>query len=90
MCRSQHFCNFMRNKVIDVLTAIFQILARVKVIRMLGHMETDTGCQSQADIGVDVDFADCQASCLAELVFRNTNSIREITSIFINNLYVFR
>ena len=89
MSRTEHFGNLMRDEVIDVLPAVFQVLARVKMIGVLGHMETDAGCQCQTDIGVNIDFADSQGSRLAELVFRDTDGIRKIAAVFIDDFYIF-
>ena len=51
-------------------------------------MLTDTSSKSQTQIGVNINLANCAASCLAELILWNTNSISQVAAILINNLYI--
>ena len=79
----------MSNHILNSLTSRLEILTRIEVIRVLCEVLTDVTCHSKTDIGVDVDLADCEGSCLTELLFRNTNCIRHVTAILVNHLYEF-
>ena len=70
---SYHFLNS--------LTSRLQVLARIKVIRMLSKVLADCSGHSQTDIRVDVDLANGKLSSLSQLILRNTYCIRHISAV---------
>ena len=90
MIRAEYVFDLVGGQVVYVLTGICQVLARIEVFRMLGHVLADTGGHSQADIGVDVDLANGHGSSLAELVFRNADSVSQVAAVGVDDLDVFR
>ena len=80
----------MLNQFLDVGTAISNVLTRVKVFRMSHEVLTDTSRKSQTQVRVDVDLANCGFSSLAELIFRNTNSIVQFAAVSVDDLNVLR
>ena len=87
--RSENILDLMSNHILNRLTSRLKVLARIEVIRVLREVLTDVTCHSKTDIGVDVDLADCKGSCLTELFFRNTYSIRHISAVLVNHLNEF-
>ena len=87
--RSENILDLMSNHILNRLTSRLEVLARIEVIRVLSKVLTDVTCHSKTDIGVDVDLADCKGSCLTELLFRNTYSIRHVTAVLVNHLNEF-
>ena len=47
---SEYVLDLVSDHVLDCLTGRFQILARIEVVRMLGHILTDRGCHCKSDI----------------------------------------
>ena len=90
VCRAEHALDFVSDDVINELTAVFEVLPRVEVIWMGSQMLADAGCQAQAQVRVDVDFADGHGSSFTELVFRNTDSVGQIAAVFVDDFDVFR
>ena len=87
---TEHVLDLVLNQFLDVGTAISHILARVEVLRMSHKVLANTSRESQAQVGVDVDFANCGFSSLAELIFRNTNSIVQLAAVSVDDLNVLR
>ena len=80
----------MRYDVMDELAAVREVLARVEMIGMLRHVLADAGGQAQAEVGVDVDLADCHGSGFAELVFGNADGVGQVAAVGVDDLNVFR
>ena len=87
---TENFLDLVLNELFDVRTAISAILTRIKVLRMSEEVLADTSRHSEAQIGVDVDLADCGLSGLAELVLRNADSIVELAAVLVDDLDVLR
>ena len=85
---TENFLDLVSNDSLNVCTAITDILTGIEMIRMLCEMLTDTCCHAQTEVGVDVDLADCELSCLTELLLRNTDSIRHLTAELVDDLNV--
>ena len=77
------------NKSLDVLSCRLQILSRIEVLRMLIEVLTDRACHCQTEVRVDVDLADSESCSLSELFFRNTDSVRHISAVLVDDLYEF-
>ena len=76
----------MSNHILNGLASRFQILTRIKMIRMLCEVLTDVTCHSKTDIGIDINLTYCKFSCLTKLFLRNTHCIRHISAILVNHL----
>ena len=85
---AQNVLNLVLNQSLDVIASRSQILTWVEMLRMLSEVLTDTSSESQTQIGVNINLANCAASCLAELILWNTNSISQVAAILIDNLYI--
>lgn len=81
--------DLVSHHIFDGLTGGFQILAGIKVIRMLREVFADIAGHSQTDIGVDIDLTYCKLSCLTKLLFRNTYCIGHIAAVLVNHLNKF-
>ena len=79
----------MSNNSLNICTGNCQVLSRIKVIRMSLHNFTDTCCQTKTKVRVDVDLANCRTSCFTKLIFRNTDSIFQLTAVGVDDLNVF-
>ena len=88
--RAEDAFDLVSDDVMDELTAVGEVLARVEMFRMLCHVLTDAGSQAETEVGVDVDLADSHGSCFAELVFRDADSVSQVAAVFVDDLDVFR
>ena len=52
---------------------------------MLNEVLTDACCHAQTEVGVDVDLADCELSCLTELLLRDADSVRHLTAELVDD-----
>ena len=77
------------NHRLNFLACNGKIRSGVEYGGIVAHYAADTCGESKTDIGVDVDLADCHGSCLAELFFRNTNCVGEVTAEGVDFLNVF-
>ena len=59
------------------------------MLGMLDHVLTDRGSQAEADVGIDVDFADAHAGSLAEHVFRHAAGAADIAAVLVAELHKF-
>ena len=79
----------MSYHVLNGLTSGLQVLAGIKMIRMLSEVLTDVTGHCKTDIGVDIDLTYGQLSCLTELLFRNTYGVRHVAAVLVNHLNEF-
>ena len=79
----------MSDHVLNSLTGGLEVLAGIEVIGMLIEVLTDVACHCKTDIGVDVDLADCELSCLTELLLGDTYCIRHLTAVLVDHLNEF-
>ena len=79
----------MLNHCLNFFTSNGKVRSGVEYGRIVAQNAADTCGESKTDIGVDVDLADCHGSCLAELFFRNTNCVGEVTAEGVDFLNVF-
>ena len=86
---AQNVNDLMSYHVLNSLTSRLQVLARIEMIRMLSHVLTDRSSHSQTDVRVNVDLAYSQLSSLTQLIFRNTDSIRHVAAVGVDDLYEF-
>ena len=87
--RTENFFNLVRDEFFDVCATRSEILARVKVVGVLHEVFADTGSHGKAQVGVDVDFADCGARCFAELSFRNADCVFKCAAVVVDDFNVF-
>ena len=78
--------DLVSNHVLNCLTSGLKVLTGIEVIRMLSEVLTDVTCHSKTDIGVDVDLANSECSCLTELLLRDTNCVRHVSAVLVNHL----
>ncbi len=79
--------NLVSDHILDGLACRFQVLARVKMIRMLKQVFADIAGHCEPDVGIDIDFAHGKLCCLAKLILGDTDGIRHIPAVFIDHLY---
>ena len=78
--------DLVRDHVFHSLAGRLEILARVKVIGVLGEILADIACHGKTDIRVDVDLADSQLGSLPELIFRDANGVGHISAVIVDHL----
>ena len=66
-----------------------KIQTRIEVRGLFNKVLTDAGSKSKAQIGVDVNLADSHGSGLAELLFRNADSIGHLSAVLVDDLHKF-
>ena len=86
---TENVLNLVSNHVLNCLASGLKVLAGIEVIRMLCEVLTDVTCHSKTDVGVDVDLANSECSCLTELLFRDTDCVRHVSAILVNHLNEF-
>ena len=75
--RAEYFNNLVLVEFLHVVASGTEILARVKFTGFFSEGLTDGSGHSQARVRVDVDFANCAGSSLAELLFGNSDCVGE-------------
>ena len=78
--------DLVRDHVFHRLTGGLQILARVKVVGMLGKVLADVAGHGQTDIGVDIDLADGKLGSLTELILGDSDSVGHIAAVLVDHL----
>ena len=86
---AKYVFDLVSNYVLYVLTCNSQILSRIEVVRMLKHYLTDTCCQAQTKVGVDVDLAHCRSCSLTQLLLRYADRVLQCSAVLVDDLYVF-
>ena len=72
--------------LLHVLTRRGEVLARIEVAGILREVLADGGRHREARVGVDVDLADGTLGGLAELSFRNADSVRELAAELVDRV----
>ena len=73
--RTKNVLDLMSYDILDILTAIANILTRIEVIRICHEVLSDTCCHTKTKVRVDVDLADSASCSFTELIFRNADGI---------------
>ena len=81
--------DLVSNDRLDVRAAVGQVLTGIEVIRMLHEVLADACGQAEAQVGVDVDLADCASCSLTKLIFRNADSILQGAAVLVDDLDIF-
>ena len=79
----------MSNDILNVLAADLQIFTRIERCRILGEYGADAGGHAKTQVRVDVDLADCAASCFTKLIFRNADGILQSSAVLVDDLDIF-
>ena len=79
----------MLDHLLDLVTGNGEIATGIEYVGLFVEYATDTRCHSKTDIGVDVDLANSECSCLTELLLRDTNCIRHVSAVLVNHLNEF-
>lgn len=80
----------MLNNLFDILARRAEIFARIESCRMRRHVFADTCGQAEAQVGVDVDFADRRFRSAAELILRNADGVVQSAAVVVDDLDEFR
>ena len=88
--RAENVFNLVRNEFFDISATGREVLARVKVFGILHEVFADTCSQSEAEVGVDIDFADSRFSRFAELVFGNADCVFEFAAVVVDDFNILR
>ena len=87
--RAEDAFNFVSDDVMDELTAVGEVLARVEMFRVLCHVLTDAGSQAETEVGVDIDLADSALGRFAELLLGDAYCIGHLAAVFVDYLNEF-
>ena len=79
----------MENHLTHFVTSYGEVGSGVEYVGLLCEDSSDTRCHCKTDIGVDIDLTYSHGSCLSELLFGNTDSIRELAADGVDLLNVF-
>ena len=80
---AQNMDQLVLDHFLDVGASGLQILAGIELGRCFVEELADGAGHGKTQIGVDVDLADSQLCSLAQLLFRDTDSVGHVTAIFI-------
>ena len=75
-------------KLCHQITSRTAILTRVKFARFFSKDFTNCGSEGQTAVRVNVNFANSTLRRLAQLLFRDTDGIRQFTAVLIYNLNI--
>ncbi len=79
----------MHVHLFELFASRCEVLAGVKVARVLGKVAAAGDCDGQAPGRVDVHFANSALGGLAELVFGDSDSTRHLSAVLLDDRYVF-
>lgn len=79
----EYVTHFVSYHVLDSLTCGFQVLARIEVARVFYQVLTDGSGHCQAQVGIDVDFANTEFACLQQHVFRYALSAVQLAAVLV-------
>ena len=86
---AQNVNNLVTNHALESVTGIGKILAGIKMIGMLNEMLAQHSGESKTKVTVNINLADGTGGSLAELILRNTDGIRKLSTEFVDDLYEF-
>ena len=66
-----------------------EVLPGIEFAGLGGKHLADCGCHGETGIGVDVDLADSALCSLAELVLRDTDSVRKLAAVLVDDVHIF-
>ena len=84
---TEYVDNFVFYDLFDIFTSGFEILSGIEVIGMLVEILTDCSGHSKAQVRVNINLTNRTLSSLAELFFRDTDSIWHFTAIVIDHFH---
>jgi len=85
---AQNVDQLVLNQLLDVCTGRLQVLTRIKLRGVVIEELADGAGHGQTQIGVNVDLADSHGSGLAQLLGRNTDSVRHVAAVLVDHLHV--
>ena len=88
-CRTKNVNALVHVHLLKLFAGWSKVLAWVKVAWVFCEVAADCCCHSKAAVRVNVNLANSRFCSLAELFFRNTNRIRDLSTVLLDNLYIF-
>ena len=85
---AQNVHQLVANQFLDVGTGGLQVLTRIELVGMLVEELTDGAGHCKTQVGVDVDLADGQGSCLTQLLFGDTDGVGHLAAVGVDHLDV--
>ena len=82
---AQNVDQLVLDHLLDGGASGLQVLAGVKLLGMIVEELTNRTGHSQTQVGVDVDLADGQAGCLAQLLFGNTDGVGHLAAVGVDH-----
>ena len=82
---AEHVDDLVLDHFLHVGAGIAEVLARVKVRRILGEVFSDGGREGDAQVGVDVDLADGKRGGLFELGFGDADGVGHGTAVLVDD-----
>lgn len=79
----------MTNEFFDVRSCGFKIFSRIELFGVIVKELSDGSRHRKAKVGVDVDFANGKLCRVAELFFRNADSVGHFAAVFVYHFNVF-
>lgn len=86
--RSENLFDLVLIELDHEVTSRSAVLTRVELTRFLSEYLTYGCCEGQTRVRVDVDLANSALGCLAELLLRNTNCVRQFSAILVDHVNI--
>lgn len=87
--RSENLFDLVLVELDHEVTSRSAVLTRVELTRFLSEYLTYSCSEGQTRVRVDVDLANSALGCLAELLLRNTNCVRQLSAILVDHVNIF-
>lgn len=87
---AQHVADLVLNQLLDGFSGRLQILSGIEVTGVFSKVFSDAGCHGQAQVGVDIDLANCHGSSFSQHVFRYALCSGQVSAVFVDGVNKFR
>lgn len=85
---AEHVDDLVRVHLDHLIACWSAVLAWVELAWLLGEHLAHGGCEGEAAVGVDVDFANGAVGSLAELFLRDADGIREFATVGVDDVHI--
>ena len=85
---AEDFLDLVLDEFADVVASRRDVLARIEVLGMLLEVLADARRHGEAQVGVDVDLADCRLRRFSQLILGNAYGVGEIAVVVVDDLDV--
>ena len=85
---AEHIGNFVLVEFYHEVASGTAVFAGVELSWLFGKHLANGGSEGQAAVAVDVDFANSAGCSLAELLFRNTYCVGQLSAIGVNHVHI--